>query len=485
MKSLIRNLPIRIKFAFPILLVMSLLLISVYIYFPQQHKKALLKSYTETAIKTAQVFSAAVSFALVQHNFRLLEKSISNLRIENNIQFLILYDENNEQLAVYNPGNLDLPQISSVPDNHISENGHLLVRDMIYSQDGEYLGKVILSYRLDEMYGQLDRDRYATIVFTFSSMLVSFILISFISRRVTSSLRRLRNQMYRAIDEGEYSSNLHITSRDEIGQLATSFNVMMSEIRLRHSRLVNTKKRYQMLNKRLSVMNNMITTFLSNASHSLRTPLTIILGEVELALSKERSVKEYESALKVVEEETRFLSHIVSDLLTLARADSGSLITFRQELSFSELVRTELKHIERLAKKKRIKVVCKIVNECVIVGDPDRLGEMIRNIMENAVKYTYPDKSIYIDLKANDQYMQFSVCDEGIGIDEKELENIFNRFYRTKRSREISGGTGLGLAIAKSIAEAHDGVISVSSEIEKGSCFIIKLPFPEKVLIKD
>jgi heavy metal sensor kinase len=266
-------------------------------------------------------------------------------------------------------------------------------------------------------------------------------------------------QIARRIGSGDLSQRIRIKRvNDEIGRLASTFNEMIAKL----------EKSFRQVKR-----------FTADASHELKTPLTILRGEVEVGLKKKRGLKEYERILTSNLEEINRMSRIVEDLLTLSRADMGELTMEREEIELSALAREVWQDLQLLAKKKRIQLKFMDNGFTRVEGDPLFLRQLILNLTENGLKYTPAGGEVAVRVKGDrDQgVVQLLVTDTGVGIPQKDLKRIFDRFFRVDaaRSRE-TGGTGLGLSICQWIAQAHEGKIAVESKVGKGSTFTVTLP---------
>jgi len=245
-------------------------------------------------------------------------------------------------------------------------------------------------------------------------------------------------------------------SQDEIGHLANTFNDMMD---------------------RLDSSFAQMRQFSSDASHELRTPLTVMRGQNELILNKERTPEDYQEVICSNLEEINYMSKILEDLFTLSKSDENQIQMDLKPVDLKAVIEEVFKHAEIIAAEKKISVHIVHVESVMIDGDAVRLRQMIWNIMQNGIKYTHPGGKVKISLENLEDIACLTVKDTGIGISEKDLPFIFNRFFRVDkaRSRQV-GGSGLGLSICKFIVEAHHGKIEVESELGDGSKFRICLP---------
>jgi heavy metal sensor kinase len=284
----------------------------------------------------------------------------------------------------------------------------------------------------------------------------------------------LANQALKPVDEVTQTAR-RITSenldqrirplrvKDEISRLIETFNEMISRL-------------YQSFRQ--------IKQFTSDASHELKTPLTILRGEVEVALRKERTSTEYEQTLRSNLEEINRMSKIVDDLLLLSKTDIGEIRLNQEDVNLTQILNDVVTQLTLLTQAKNLRITTSNHEEDVhLFADGLRIRQLLLNLIENGIKYTEPGGAIHIALET-DAYplessgsIRIAVSDTGIGIAKEDQERIFDRFFRVDKARaRDQGGSGLGLSICKWIVEAHQGRISVESDPGKGSTFTIELP---------
>jgi signal transduction histidine kinase len=277
---------------------------------------------------------------------------------------------------------------------------------------------------------------------------------------------------------------------DEIGRLAAAFNEMIA---------------------RLDRSFRQIQQFTADASHELKTPLTTMRGEAEVALMTDLTPAEYRKVLRSVIEEVERMSAIVENLLLLARTDANAVQLRRETVAFHEIMMTVYEQMEAIARRKGVSLELEEIDEAHVEGDPLWLQQIVTNLLNNAIKYTPEGGEVRVALKGEGRgkkgkegegegkkgkegedngdiplhpppspsfpFAVLSVSDTGVGIPPEHLPHIFDRFYRVDagRSRD-AGGSGLGLNIVKWAVEAHGGTIEVSSEVGKGTTFTVRLP---------
>lgn len=281
---------------------------------------------------------------------------------------------------------------------------------------------------------------------------------------------------------GYWMSRRALAPVDEITLAARSISAQNLSLRLavpctgdELERLAGTLN--EML-ERLDSAFHRVMQFTADASHELRTPVSVIRTGAELTLRKPRSEAEYREAVSQILQESEKVSQLIEQLMDLARADSSAVALTLVPLSLSEILSRALGQAKVLAAAKQISILESLPSEPIRVrGDAASLERLFLILLDNAVKYTPGGGKIEVELRAAGRMAMVSVRDNGIGIDTADISHIFERFFRADkaRSREL-GGTGLGLSIGRWIAEAHGGEIRVTSELGKGSTFEVHLP---------
>lgn len=241
--------------------------------------------------------------------------------------------------------------------------------------------------------------------------------------------------------------------RDEIGHLTLALNQTFERL----EKLFRTQQR-----------------FLADVSHELRTPLTTVRGNIDLM----RRMGEYDpDSLDIIGDELQRMTRLVGDLLLLARADGGSLPITRKPMDVDTIVFDVYRQIQPLQEARGVIVHLQGIMPIRIMGDSDRIKQLLLILVDNAIKYTPAGGGVYLSVQRQEHHACVSVRDTGPGIPTQHIPFIFERFYRVDKARSrAQGGSGLGLSIAKWIAEAHGGFIRVQSEEGQGSTFTVWLP---------
>jgi heavy metal sensor kinase len=208
--------------------------------------------------------------------------------------------------------------------------------------------------------------------------------------------------------------------------------------------------------------------FMADASHELRTPVSIVRTESDVTLSREhREESEYRASTAIIQDASRRLTRIVDDLFLLARADSGHLVPQVEDVYLEEVVADAAQAVRPVAEQRAVRVEVRNIVEAPFRGDADLLGRILLNLLDNAIKHSPPGGVVEIGMASRNQQYQISVIDAGEGIPADIRERIFERFFRADVAREAvehttTSGAGLGLAIARKIAELHDGRLEVA-----------------------
>jgi heavy metal sensor kinase len=267
--------------------------------------------------------------------------------------------------------------------------------------------------------------------------------------RMTAAARRISaEQLSQRVDE--------TGTGDELDNLAKTLNQMLT---------------------RLDAAFSQVRRFSADASHELQTPLTILKGELEVALRSVRTPEEYRATMESALEEVDRIARLVEGLLLLARAEAGVLRMDRQEVDLEQVLEEVYLRLKPLADSHGIELRLGTIEPLRIQGDRELLQRMTSNLVDNAIKYTGAEGRVTLGLHHDGKWASILVSDTGSGIPIEEQKHIFQAFYRTAQARSLAErGTGLGLSIAQSIAAAHGGTIQAESAPGQGSSFRVLIP---------
>ena len=274
---------------------------------------------------------------------------------------------------------------------------------------------------------------------------------------------------------GYWLSGRALKPVDEISQAASNISVQDLSARLPAANVGDELDRLsRVLNDMLARLESAfhrITEFTADASHELRTPVAVIQTTAELMQARPRTVEEHLKAWGNVTKETERTSHLIADLLTLARADSANLEFEMRPIDLSTIAQAAVDEMRVMAEAKQLELVLDTPKRCPMQGDADALHRVLCILLDNAIKFSLGSAEIRVLLT---HPAILKVSDQGAGIAPEDLPLIFERFYRVSKDRSRkTGGAGLGLSIARFIVERHGGKIEVASELGRGSTFTV------------
>ena len=295
------------------------------------------------------------------------------------------------------------------------------------------------------------------------TLVVCFLFTLILSRQLTRRVKQL-TEATQAIAKGNFKPFIPLKSKDELGELASTVQQMAHD---------------------LEGVDRMRKEFIANVSHDLRSPLTSMNGYMEAILDgtvPERRMKHY---LRIVKDLNTRLIRLVNDLLDMSKIDNGQLEMQFRPFNVTETIRKVLASMEPQFVNHQVifRVYPKSgaagggeTEEIEVYGDPDRIKQVLTNLIQNAIEFSPDGSPVLVDLIASDQAV-IIVKDYGIGMDKEQLERIWDRFYKADQARTRRNGTGIGLSIVKTIIERHGTTIQVSSELGEGTQFTFALPY--------
>lgn len=216
--------------------------------------------------------------------------------------------------------------------------------------------------------------------------------------------------------------------------------------------------------------------FMADAGHELRTPVTVLRTEAEVALARGRDADRDSVAFQRIADEAASLGAVVDDLFTLARAESGQLPVERAALFLDDVVSDAVAAAASTAVRKGVVLSLDEYEEALLVGSTTLLYRLMLVLLDNAIKYTPPGGRVTVSVRVHDSRAIVDVTDTGAGIEAEAIGHVFDRFYRSAEGRAAAPGSGLGLSIARWIAEAHGGTLAVTSELRVGTTVHLELP---------
>ncbi|MEL7647628.1 MAG: HAMP domain-containing sensor histidine kinase [Sedimentibacter sp.] len=320
----------------------------------------------------------------------------------------------------------------------------------------EIIGALLIHSPVEGMNTAIFSGFKMLVVSIFMALVLSTVVSVFLAMSFTRPLKKMKNTAL-LLAEGDYTAKTGIIQDDEIGELASTIDVLSERLdRASHESETLQKQRQD---------------FITNISHELRTPVTVIRGSLEAIcdgiVKEPEQVKEYN---KQMLSESKSLERLVNDLLELSRLQNADFKIDMHEINLCDVINDAVRSASNMARKKNIIIdYAKDLDIMIIKGDYGRLRQMFMIVIDNAIKFSKENSIIYISLNNN----IVTVKDHGIGISKEDMPYIFNRYYRIK-SEENKTGTGLGLTIAQQIANRHNVEMDAESEPGMGTSFMFK-----------
>ncbi len=369
----------------------------------------------------------------------------------------ILFDADNSLIT--NTGASDtLNSLAPDYDNiseYKTEQDSWLIYDQSIQEEGRTVGWIRAYASLESVYAALQNLKTIIAIASPIYIIIGILGGLFISKNSLKPIDDI-TKTAQIISTGDLSQRLEMPDTgDEVSRLAQTFDRMIDKL----DESFEKEKR-----------------FTANASHELRTPVSVIMAASEDALNGEHSVKDYQDALTTILSESKKMRGMISKLLMLSKGDEASLKYAFENIDLGLLIEGVVEEMLEYAKQKNILISYGYKEDVMIKADQTLIIRLVMNLLDNAIKYSNENSQIEVFLNKKKDCAEIVVKDCGIGIPTQELDKIFNRFYRVDKSRS-GEGIGLGLPLVKHIVDIHKGSISVKSELSVGTKFTVRLPF--------
>ncbi len=336
------------------------------------------------------------------------------------------------------------------------ESTVIIVGVPIYGVNREVCGALLLIAPMTSMDLLISNSLYLIFISAVIALFIAFILSLVFARKISGPIQKMRLTALELAD-GRYESKTGIDRKDEIGDLARTIDFLTDKLQ------ENEEIRKNMEQMRLD--------FFANVSHELRTPIAVVRAYAEtlvdgVVTDKEKVNQYYDRMLS----ECKSMERLVGDLLTLSKMQNPDFVVDKEPVNLVHIFEDLRRSVRAISEERNINVeLSKNSDVYMMMGDYDRLRQMFLVILDNAVKFSQDNSTVYITLEQDDK-IRVSIRDTGVGISKEELPSIFEKFYKSKL-RQNAKGSGLGLAIAKQIALKHNGTIEVESEPGVGTEF--------------
>jgi signal transduction histidine kinase/ActR/RegA family two-component response regulator len=362
------------------------------------------------------------------------------------------------------------PCPSSVAPGFRFTTGRLVVTEQL-TRGRDTGGLLYIVSDLEPLAARLRTQGAAVTVIAVIGLVLSFILSSSLQRIVARPIASLAGTAREIADRGDYSIRASESSKDEIGVLVGAFNRMLDEIE------TSQRERADLL-EREQEANRLKDEFLATLSHELRTPLNAIVGWVHLLRNGQLPEDERRHALERIDRNAHAQARLVQDLLDVSRITSGKLLLDIRPMDLAVVVTNACDACRPAADARQVTITCQLPEQFTTKGDPDRLQQVVWNLVTNAVRFTPNGGRVTVSLSRSHGFDTLRVRDTGAGIDPQFLPYVFEPFRQADAaSTRTHGGLGLGLTIVRRLTEMHGGTVSVSSDgVGLGATFTVTLP---------
>ncbi|MGN0505060.1 MAG: sensor histidine kinase [Lachnospiraceae bacterium] len=333
--------------------------------------------------------------------------------------------------------------------------------------NGEVAGAILLNSPVETQKEVVNSSWSMILISGMVALVIAFAVAIPLTRWLTRPIEVMRSTALK-LASGDYQAKTEIGQKDEIGELAATMDFLADKL------AENEVERKNMEQMRLD--------FFANVSHELRTPITVVRAYTESlvdgVVTDEEKVRQYYARML---NECQSMERLVGDLLLLSKLQNPDFIVEKEPVNLMQIFKDLTRTAKTMADEKQIEIVMKLpLKPCIILADYVRLRQMFLVIIDNAIKFSKEHSSIYITVEKKEETVEISIRDEGVGISEEELPNIFDKFYKSKL-RQNAKGSGLGLAIARQICLKHDGTIRVDSKVGEGTNFVFTFPILEEL----
>jgi len=456
--------------------------------------------------------SLSSSIEKMQHINELIhiQRLVDRLCAESEIISRIMIADDNSRTIACN----DLSRVGMIADDkgvraiingadiytRLAPSQKIYMVDMPLRIGDEFKGVVSIGYDARDYYEHLSEILRFGLLISGMGVLMGILLAFQVSNPIIKPIQRLTDVTKR-LAAGNLSERATASSRDEVGTLAIAFNQMAED--LAHSkeeiyqysktleqRVRQRTQELEIINHELRKIQNELmeaniakSEFMSIASHELRTPLTTVLGYSELLLTRDLTESQKKEFFGFINEESVLLSNIIDDLLDISRIESQKDFGFaKKPINLTDILLKNVKFYSRIESSNHI-ITDMEENLPLVNADEEKIGQVIKNLIDNAIKYS-PSGDIIAKAFVKDNMVWISIHDHGIGISQKDISRVFDKFFRVKlKETSHISGTGLGLSIVKYIVESHDGELDIKSKLGEGTTIGFGLPILE--LLKD
>lgn len=387
-----------------------------------------------------------------------------------NLLYTIFSDKMNSRFT-----DLDLMLLNS-----LGEDESKIITLKNYNKSGydlHLVGKTTSGYAIiSTSIESLKKDARTSVIVMLVSSLITFIILLLVAYFISKVFSKKITEVKEVTDDItnlKFNKKIDVKTNDELGDLFNNVNLMSDRLQsnIKELEKANAKLKEDLVLKEKQEIAR--KKLIANISHEFKTPLTIISGYSQLMLDDVKDPENKKNMELIISESER-LSDLVHEFLELSRLESGNIKLNKTDVDFKILINSELEKLSMKLKEKKIKVETKFIGNQIAKADEKQITKVIENILTNAIKFVKNDNVIKIRTYNKDECFYCEVYNSGDNIKDKDLENIFNSYYKDKSTRNKEG-TGLGLTIVKAIVDLHNGTCSVKN-VKDGVVFTVCLP---------
>lgn len=486
-----KNLSIKSKFVFAFTFLILLIAIFINIYFPRVFRSQAFDFVKSKAVSESKIISYNISSALFFNDLDAMEESIEAAKLNENIIYVVVTDDNNKILKAYNSKAAE--QFEYLKISYANDYSHYLTVYKICSNityKGEKIGNLYLAHSLIELNERAYEIQLTISTISATILILAILFVIGISTIITKPLNRIVNT-FKYIADGDLSQRANISQNDEIGKLAKSFNQMVDNLETAYNNLkseIETRKKteeelqnakddlYKMFFKEKE-LNVLKSRFISMVSHEFRTPLTVIMNASDIVKTLiER--KEFEDALAYhskIKLSIDTLTNLLQDVLVFAKTEQSELTPAPVLFDPIVLCKRIIEEMKIIDNEQHIFEFYTNFESVKILSDRQLLRHILVNLISNSIKYSNVGTVIRLEfIEYPDNYC-INLIDNGFGISEDDQKYLFKAFFRGKKNIGTIKGFGLGLNIVKKAVDALNGEISYKSKLNEGTTFTIKL----------
>jgi signal transduction histidine kinase/CheY-like chemotaxis protein len=419
---------------------------------------------------------------------------LGSLRTDTRIHAAAIYDDEDACFATFRrDAGSECP---ALPKDGTRTDGNSLMLVRAVQVGDERVGTLLLAAEVPSITAILRQYLGGAAMVVLLSLLVAAVLAISLESRISAPILAIAQVARRMAETHRFDQRVRVVSSDEVGVLATSFNMMLNELERRDLELARQREQLELEVAERSRVNaelrqakekaesaaRLKSEFLANMSHEIRTPLNGVTGMISLVLDSCRDEEQVQQ-LRVAKSAADSLTAILNDILDLSKIEVGKMTIESIDFNLHDTVRECLQIFDLTARKKELRLTASLGPDCPVwvQGDPVRLRQILVNLLGNAVKFTLGGGVDVAVTGRESGVVQFTVSDTGIGIPEEKLESIFDPFTQADGSHTRRfGGTGLGLTITQRLVKLMGGHLWAESEPGKGSSFHVELPMEEQ-----